>query len=57
MERRSQNLMNSWLRQGLTLGCVLLLAGMGTAALAQGPVAPSPNQAPQAQNLPPQQLG
>jgi hypothetical protein len=41
-------------RQFLSIGCVVLMAGMGSAALAQAP-APPPAQA-QAQNLPPQQL-
>lgn len=53
MERRS---MKSWFRQGLSLSCVLLMAGMGSAALAQqAPVAPPPAQA-QSQTFAPQQL-
>src|SRR5271166_937269 len=50
MERHS---MRSQIRQGISI--VLLMAGMGTAALAQAPVAPPPAQA-QSQTLGPQQL-
>src|ERR1039458_1804869 len=42
-------------RQGLAVSCTLLMAGMGTVALAQAPVAPPPVQG-QAQALAPQQL-
>jgi hypothetical protein len=52
MERHSTKM---WFRQGISLVCVLLLAGTGAVVLAQTPVAPPPPQ-PQAQALPPQQL-
>ena len=52
MERHS---MRSKFRQGLSISCVLLVAGMGTVALAQAPAMPPPAQA-QSQTLPPQQL-
>ena len=52
MERCSVSL---WFRRGMALICVLVMAGMGTAVLAQGPVAPPANQS-QAQSLRPEQL-
>jgi uncharacterized membrane protein YgcG len=53
MERRS---MKMWFRQGISISCVLLMAGMGT-AMAQQPGAPPPAPAQaQAQPLTPQQM-
>ena len=52
MERRSMRLR---IRQGLSVTCAVLMAGMGAVALAQGPVAPPPAQA-QSQAMAPQQL-
>ena len=52
MERHS---MKSKFRQRLSITCVLLMAGMGTVALAQPPATPPPAQA-QSQTMAPQQL-
>jgi uncharacterized membrane protein YgcG len=52
MERRS---MKMWFRQGISIGCVLAMAGMGT-AMAQQPVPPPAQAQAQAQPLAPQQL-
>lgn len=53
MVRRS---MRFGFRQLLSISCVLLMAGMGTVALAQPPAAPAPQARPQGQTLAPQQL-
>lgn len=52
MERCSVRM---WFRLGILWTCVLVMAGIGPPLLAQGPAAPSPDQA-RAQALPPQQL-
>jgi hypothetical protein len=53
MERRS---MRFGFRQLLSISCALLMAGMGTVAMAQPPAAPAPQARPQGQTLAPQQL-